>query len=115
LHHYHTSFVRQSRRRTAPPTAGSVFFYVHRDGRLRRCGITADALRLLAAEIGGVSSADAPGTAFRRHQDWVRTLALLVLQERGDADGKTLMLTEADVRFQLACDATTDLPDVLCI
>jgi hypothetical protein len=115
LHHYHTSFVRQSRRRAAPASAGSVFFYVHHDGRLRRCGITADALSLLATEIGGLSWADTPGTAFRRHKDWVRTLALLVLQERGDADGKTLMLTEADVRFQLACDATMDLPSVLCI
>ena len=90
-----------------------MFFYVHHDGRLRRCGITADALSLLATEIGGVSSADTPGAAFRRHQDWVRTLALFVLEERGDA--KTVMLTEADVRFQLACDATMDLPSVLCI
>jgi hypothetical protein len=91
----------------------SVFFYVHHDGRLRRCGIMGDALRLLAAEIDGASLPETPRSIFHRHRAWIGALALLELRERGGS--QTLLLTEAQVLFQLACEATPDLPDVLCI
>jgi hypothetical protein len=91
----------------------AVLFYVYQDGRLRRCGITGDALRLLAAEFDGASLTDTPQSIFQRHRAWIGALALLELRERGGS--KTLLLTEAQVQFQLACEATPDLPDVLCI
>jgi hypothetical protein len=91
----------------------SVFFYAHHDGRLRRCGITTDALRLLATAIEGASLTDTPQSIFQRHRAWIGALALLELRERGSS--KTLLLTKAQVQFQLACEATPDLPDVLCI
>jgi hypothetical protein len=106
----HIAFSRHTRRMTSG--TDSVFFYVHHDGRLRRCGITGDALRLLAAGIGGASPTDTPQSIFRRHRAWIGALALLEHRERGGAN--TLVLTETDVRLQLACEAE-DLPDVLCI
>jgi hypothetical protein len=90
-----------------------VFFYVHHDGSLRRCGITGDALRLLAAETDGASLTDTLQIVFQRYRAWITALALLELRERGGP--RTLQLGEADVRFQLACEATPDLPEVLCI
>jgi hypothetical protein len=110
----HTSFVRQSRH-AAPPIAGSAFFYVHHDRRLRRCGITSDALRLLAADRGGVPFFDFPKAIFERHEHWIRALALVELREREGTHSGTLLLTETNVRFQLACDSTPELPDVFCI
>ena len=106
----HIAFARQTHR--APPGTGSVFFYVHHDGRLRRCGITGEALRLLSGAFSGASPSDTPQSIFRRHRAWIGALALLEYREHGGA--KTLLLTETEVRFQLACDAE-DIPQVLCI
>jgi hypothetical protein len=93
----------------------TVWFYVKRAGRAVRCGITAAALRLLDEERAGRSLATSPRAIFQQHREWVRALALIELSERQESKAGPLLLTEAEVRFQLACDDTPDLPDVLCI
>jgi hypothetical protein len=50
---------------------------------------------------------------FRRHRSWIEALAAVTHAERGD--GAAIVLTPADVRFELACEAADPLPDVLCI
>ena len=110
----HTTSARPGRR--APPLEReTAWFLVKQRGRRRRCGITLAALRLLAAETAIGSPADPPKRILGRHKDWVRALALLELAERGDISDSPLVLREAQVRFQLACDASADLPDVLCV
>jgi hypothetical protein len=52
---------------------------------------------------------------YQKHKDWVRDLAVAELIECAAALGaQPLMLSPAKVRFQLACDESPDLPDVLC-
>jgi hypothetical protein len=50
---------------------------------------------------------------FGERRNWIKTLAQSELTEH-EVKG-TLVLTPADVRFQLACDESGDIPDVLCI
>jgi hypothetical protein len=92
----------------------TLWFYAKR-GRARRCGITVDALRFLAAEMVRGSASLPPRVILARHKEWLRALALLELAERDPADTRPLVLSEAHVRFQLASEETPDLPDVLCI
>ena len=52
--------------------------------------------------------------AFRHWRRWIIALAGAVAEERTIEPGCVLLLTGADVRFQLACDAI-ELPEVLIL
>jgi hypothetical protein len=74
------------------------------------CAILRGALEVLEgrAPLGGADCLN----AFRRHHRWIHELAGVQIAERG-GDGD-MVVTPADVRFQLACE-NTDLPAVLCV
>jgi hypothetical protein len=109
-------------RHASPParqTRDTIWFYTRHHGRLRRCGIQAEALALLepGSWAGDIASdPTARPRTLMRHISWIRALAAVELEERGEQPAGTppLVLTAAQVRFQLACDASPDLPDVLC-
>jgi hypothetical protein len=65
-----------------------------------RAAITRDALEMLAGAHLPTSS-DAL-REFRRHRTWVETLATLTMEERCEL---AVVLTQADICFQLACEA----------
>jgi hypothetical protein len=110
----HTTSPRQVRRQ-AHFDSDTVWFYVKRCGRTQRCGITAAALTLLEAHKAASGSSVTPQkNILRQHKEWVRALALLELAGRDATSQSTLVLTESQVRFQLACDDTPELPNVLC-
>jgi len=75
------------------------------------CVVARDALELLE----GRAPLSAAGclAAFRRHRDWIEDLAAAEMAERGTSTGD-IVLSAAQVRFQLACEIT-DLPDVFCV
>jgi hypothetical protein len=71
--------------------------------------ITRDALEMLA----GCHLQTSPDALreFRRHRSWVETLATLTMEERCEL---AVVLTQADVCFQLAREAETRV-EVLCV
>ena len=91
---------------------GPIWFYIQYQGRRRRCGITAGALAVLDPQQTGLD----PVTwiaVYRRHKEWIATLARAELDERPTRG--PLVLAASHVRFQLACEATPELPEVLCV
>jgi hypothetical protein len=49
---------------------------------------------------------------FRRNRSWIEALAAAMLREHVKATA--IVLTQADIRFQLACEAES-LPEILCV
>ena len=91
---------------------GPVWFYIRYQGRRRRCGITAGALAVLDPQQTGLDPATWRAV-YRRHQAWIAALARAELDERPTRG--LLVLAASHVRFQLACDETPELPEVLCV
>ena len=81
-----------------------------RGGRSLRCAIAREALELIARRP--LPTRGACVKAFRRWRRWIIALAGAVAEERNIEPGRVMLLTGADVRFQLACDAI-ELPEVL--
>jgi hypothetical protein len=81
-----------------------------RRGRSLRCAIHRDALERIARRP--LRTRGACIKAFRHRRRWIIALAGAVAAERMIEPGRELLLTGADVRFQLACDAI-ELPEVL--
>ena len=69
-------------------------------GGALRAAITRDALEMLA----GCHLPTSPDALreFRRHRTWIETLATLTMEERCEL---AVVLTRADICFQLACEA----------
>jgi hypothetical protein len=78
-------------------------------GGALRAAITRDALEMLAGAHLPASS-DAL-REFRRHRMWIETLATSMMEERCDL---AVVLTQADICFQLACEAEM-LVQALCV
>jgi len=53
-------------------------------------------------------------SAYSKHRTWIVDLATAEFSERGATRAGDLVLTQADVRFQIACEET-NLPDILCV
>src|SRR5258708_23504201 len=53
-------------------------------------------------------------SAYSKHRTWIVDLATAEFEERGGTLTGDLVLTQADVRFQIACEET-DLPGILCV
>ena len=70
--------------------------------RLRRCGVTRAALRLL--EHRAIETDSDAMHAMDRHLDWLKVLAVFEMRERATLSHTVLVLTESMVRFQLAAD-----------
>jgi hypothetical protein len=97
------------------PQPGVIWFVAKYRGKQRRCGIELEALALLETACASGLEYDPPAQRriLTRHLTWIRALAVIELEEQAPSD-TPLVLTAAQVRFQLACDASPALPDVLC-
>jgi hypothetical protein len=81
--------------------------------RARPCAIGRDGLECLNGG-GPLDSADC--LRFYRHRRrWIAQLALAETAERGAGIPEGIKPGVAHVRFQLACDEASDLPEVLCV
>jgi hypothetical protein len=102
--------------RYSPPQTADrsvIWFFVKSGDRTRRrCGVVVDALAILDPRLDILDLAACRRT-FGEHRNWIKTLAQIELTEH-EVKG-TLVLTPAHVRFQLGCDESGDIPDVLCI